>query len=87
MVRIQYECRKIQTRTTPNTDTFHAVILVVFLKCFQLNDGEYSKMIIREHIQIDILGVFSKFLDYIFIIFIKFRYRINVFSKSKLLLY
>ena len=44
-------------------------------------------MIIREHIQIDILGVFSKFLDYIFIIFIKFRYRINVLSKSKLLLY
>ena len=57
------------------------------VKFLSTTSMEYSKMIIREHIQIDILGVFSKFLDYIFIIFIKFRYRINVLSKSKLLLY
>ena len=25
MVRIQSECRKIRSRKTPNTDTFHAV--------------------------------------------------------------
>ena len=25
LVRIQSECRKIRTRITPNTDTFHAV--------------------------------------------------------------
>ena len=27
LVRIQFECTKIRTRITPNTDTFHAVTL------------------------------------------------------------
>ena len=31
-LRIQSECRKIRTRITPNTDTFHAVLLS--RKCF-----------------------------------------------------
>ena len=26
-LRIQYKCRKIRTRITPNTDTFHAVLV------------------------------------------------------------
>ena len=29
-IRIQSECRKIRTRKTPNTDTFHAVGISIF---------------------------------------------------------
>ena len=36
-IRIQFECRKIQTRITPNTDTFYAVFgtsLIFIESCF-----------------------------------------------------
>ena len=35
-LRIQSKCGKIQTRITPNTDTFYAVIDFKFLQVFEL---------------------------------------------------
>ena len=35
-LRIQSECAKIQTRITPNTDTFHAVIIISKLPAMML---------------------------------------------------
>ena len=37
LVRIQSECGKIRTRKTPNTDTFHALLLVNIFSSTSLN--------------------------------------------------
>ena len=38
LVRIQSECGKIRTRKTPNTDTFHAVVIALT----NFSDGKTS---------------------------------------------
>ena len=40
-LRIQSECRKIQTRKTPNTDTFHAVLCTLNFGIMKLSSGPY----------------------------------------------
>ena len=35
-LRIQFECVETRTRKTPNTETFHAVHLLIFFKLFVL---------------------------------------------------
>ena len=35
-LRIQFECVETRTRETPNTETFHAVHLLIFFKHFVL---------------------------------------------------
>ena len=36
-LRIQSECGKMQTRITPNTDTFHTVLYSIILSCYHVN--------------------------------------------------
>ena len=42
-LRIQFECLETRTRETPNTETFHAVHLLIFFKHFVLTYRIYSK--------------------------------------------
>ena len=44
-LRIQSECQKIRTRITPNTDTFHAVLLSQYDKQNKTNRADYSQIL------------------------------------------
>ena len=41
-LRIQSECGKIRTRKTPNMDTFHAVVALIFKKIDPIDKVNYS---------------------------------------------
>ena len=65
-LRIQSECGKIRTRITPNTDTFHAVMVLDFMINYLKQCQEREKRETEKH---DFGTTFFVFETFVFQIF------------------